>query len=192
MVDFEFISRSKDLLAPRVKEESKKRSDNAWAKKNPDKHKIVRKKYEKTPLGKGTVSLNSFRRRQRMEIECFDLSTEERKAIGEFYLNCPPGYEVDHILPVAKGGTHTLDNLQYLTASQNRSKSAKTFHDHCEDISSKQMLDLNMEEMRTFLPWLLKKISKKSSRLPWIQRAIAPRPISCESVKSAIKWLKST
>jgi hypothetical protein len=49
----------------------------------------------------------------------------DRKAIKEFYENCPKGYEVDHIIPISKGGLHTLDNLQYLTASENRKKSNK-------------------------------------------------------------------
>ena len=46
-------------------------------------------------------------------------------AIQKFYLNCPPGYEVDHVLPISKGGLHTLQNLQYLTISENRKKSSK-------------------------------------------------------------------
>jgi protein-arginine kinase activator protein McsA len=49
----------------------------------------------------------------------------DRKAIKEFYLNCPEGYEVDHIIPISKGGLHTLENLQYLTIRENRSKSNK-------------------------------------------------------------------
>jgi 5-methylcytosine-specific restriction endonuclease McrA len=49
----------------------------------------------------------------------------DREAIKEFYLNCPPGYDVDHIIPISKGGLHTLSNLQYLTASENRSKGNK-------------------------------------------------------------------
>jgi hypothetical protein len=47
------------------------------------------------------------------------------KAIQEFYLNCPEGCEVDHIIPISKGGLHTLSNLQYLTISENRKKSNK-------------------------------------------------------------------
>jgi 5-methylcytosine-specific restriction endonuclease McrA len=47
------------------------------------------------------------------------------RAIQEFYLNCPKGYEVDHIIPISKGGLHTLENLQYLTISENRRKSNK-------------------------------------------------------------------
>ena len=45
--------------------------------------------------------------------------------IKEIYMNCPDGYEVDHIFPIAKGGLHHQDNLQYLTISENRSKGAK-------------------------------------------------------------------
>lgn len=47
------------------------------------------------------------------------------KVLQEFYLNCPPGHEVDHIIPVSKGGLHSLENLQYLTISENRKKSNK-------------------------------------------------------------------
>jgi 5-methylcytosine-specific restriction endonuclease McrA len=47
------------------------------------------------------------------------------KALQEFYLACPEGYEVDHIIPVSKGGLHCLSNLQYLSISENRRKSNK-------------------------------------------------------------------
>lgn len=42
--------------------------------------------------------------------------------IKEIYLNCPEGYDVDHITPISKGGLHHQDNLQYLTIHENRSK----------------------------------------------------------------------
>lgn len=47
------------------------------------------------------------------------------KELQQFYLNCPEGYEVDHIIPISKGGLHCLENLQYLTISENRRKSNK-------------------------------------------------------------------
>lgn len=47
------------------------------------------------------------------------------KFLQEFYLNCPKGYEVDHIVPISKGGLHCLENLQYLTIHENRKKSNK-------------------------------------------------------------------
>lgn len=42
--------------------------------------------------------------------------------IKEIYANCPPGHEVDHIIPLSKGGLHHEDNLQYLTIRENRRK----------------------------------------------------------------------
>lgn len=51
--------------------------------------------------------------------------SEESKELTLFYLNCPKGYEVDHIIPLSKNGSHTLANLQYLTIHENRIKSNK-------------------------------------------------------------------
>jgi 5-methylcytosine-specific restriction endonuclease McrA len=48
-----------------------------------------------------------------------------RQKIQEIYANCPEGYEVDHIIPLAKGGLHHEDNLQYLTPLENKRKGAK-------------------------------------------------------------------
>lgn len=46
----------------------------------------------------------------------------DKEKIKHFYLNCPPGHEVDHIIPLSKGGKHHEDNLQYLTILENRKK----------------------------------------------------------------------
>lgn len=44
------------------------------------------------------------------------------KLIQEIYINCPEGYEVDHVIPISKGGLHHQSNLQYLTQLDNRRK----------------------------------------------------------------------
>ena len=51
----------------------------------------------------------------------------DRDAVQEFYRNCPAGMVVDHQIPL-KGkfvsGLHVLENLQYLTPTQNAMKGA--------------------------------------------------------------------
>ena len=45
--------------------------------------------------------------------------------IKEIYINCPDGYEVDHVIPLQGrlvSGLHVETNLQYLTQFENRSK----------------------------------------------------------------------
>lgn len=64
-------------------------------------------------------------RRARKKNASVELSLEEKTAILEIYKNCPKGYEVDHIVPLSKGGKHHPSNLQYLTISENRKKGAK-------------------------------------------------------------------
>jgi HNH endonuclease len=49
-------------------------------------------------------------------------SVEEKIEIKKFYFKCPLGYEIDHIVPLSKGGSHRMSNLQYLTKEQNRRK----------------------------------------------------------------------
>jgi 5-methylcytosine-specific restriction endonuclease McrA len=62
----------------------------------------------------------------------YGTSAEDRAKCQSFYeeaqrLTAETGvpHEVDHIIPLSRGGTHSPDNLQVITAEQNRKKSNK-------------------------------------------------------------------
>lgn len=48
--------------------------------------------------------------------------TADKKILKLIYQHVPEGYQVDHIIPITKGGLHHQDNLQYLPASENARK----------------------------------------------------------------------
>lgn len=67
----------------------------------------------------------SARRRARMKEQSPELTDAEKHESQEYYLNCPKGHEVDHIISIAKGGLHHPNNVQILTITENRKKWCK-------------------------------------------------------------------
>lgn len=47
----------------------------------------------------------------------------DQHQIKEIYAHCPDGHEVDHVIPISRGGSHHQLNLQYLPMPENRRKS---------------------------------------------------------------------
>ena len=92
-----------------------------WQKDNKEHLREYQKQYYRGKHG-ARNALNQKRVKQRT------LPNEDLSLIKEFYLQCPGGYEVDHIIPLNGkniSGLHTLSNLQYLPISDNRRKSNK-------------------------------------------------------------------
>ena len=61
-----------------------------------------------------------------------NVSLEEKERIELMYIICKEisiisgvEYHVDHVHPLSKGGSHTLDNLQIMKAEDNLRKGAK-------------------------------------------------------------------
>ena len=77
----------------------------------------ARRKNEPEFRANKNATRNAYR--ARLSIPC----NADLVKIKEIYQNCPDGHEVDHIIPLSRGGLHHQDNLQYLTREQNRSKS---------------------------------------------------------------------
>jgi hypothetical protein len=73
--------------------------------------------------------------------------------IKQIYLHTPDGYEVDHIVPLSKGGTHEPSNMQYLPSRVNRRKHAKVDYD-CSNVA------LNWQDFISQSPTTISKESR--------------------------------
>ena len=93
------------------------------------KGKLARVKYLQSENGR--TYANHTTNKRRAEKLKRTVPWADLKAIKEFYANCPKGYHVDHIVPLQGtnvSGLHVLNNLQYLTATQNLKKGNKYGH----------------------------------------------------------------
>jgi 5-methylcytosine-specific restriction endonuclease McrA len=96
-----------------------------WEAANREQQNLYHNALAKTP--KGRARLNSRKSR-------FKQATPpwvDRAALRAIYAACPPGYEVDHAVPLQGAlvsGLHVPWNLQYLLMSDNRRKSNQ--HDY--------------------------------------------------------------
>lgn len=93
-----------------------------------NKNKELVKEYNKEYTEKNRSKINAKNSKYRASKLQATPVWSDMKAIEKFYMDCPEGYEVDHIIPL-KGknvsGLHVLNNLQYLTKSENCRKRNK-------------------------------------------------------------------
>lgn len=97
-----------------------------WLDNNPKKRKEVLSNWQKRNKGYVNSQTAKYRAHKLKATPIW----ADLKAIEEFYKNCPEGYEVDHIIPLRGKlvtGLHVLENLQYLSISENRKKSNKYY-----------------------------------------------------------------
>ena len=86
-------------------------------------------KFEKIPekyskaASKEAVHRNRAKRKGQLPVDA------DVNLMRNIYAECPKGYEVDHIEPIAHGGLHHQNNLQYLPIEQNRRKSCGDNYD---------------------------------------------------------------
>lgn len=97
-----------------------------YQRNNRDKVNAYNRKYSKS--AKGQVVNRAKRAYRRALQKQATPPWVNRKALKEFYKNCPKGHHVDHIIPLEYDdvcGLHVPWNLQYLTAFENDSKGNK-------------------------------------------------------------------
>lgn len=78
--------------------------------------------YATTDHGKEVIKKGDVKRRLTLKQAMKGIPKHELDMVKTFYDNRPIGYEVDHIIPISKGGKHRLDNLRYVLAEDHRSK----------------------------------------------------------------------
>jgi hypothetical protein len=104
--------------------EKVKTSSKKWATANPEKIAIKGKRWRQANPGK----VNAYAMKRRAAKLYRTPKWADLEAIQQFIINCPEGMTVDHIIPLQGkkvSGLHVLDNLQYLTISDNRKKNNK-------------------------------------------------------------------
>ena len=107
----------------------------AWAKANPGKRSAISARYRKANAEKISASRAEYRKanpgkitahtaNRRALIKKQTPSWYDHEMVTEIYeVASEFGYHVDHIVPLAKGGLHSHENLQLLTPAENLSKS---------------------------------------------------------------------
>lgn len=68
------------------------------------------------------------------------LNLVKKNLIDQIYLVCPKGYEVDHMVPLSKGGDHHESNLCYLPGKVNNSKNDRSTEEFGIDIFNKNVI----------------------------------------------------
>lgn len=110
-----------------------------WRAENPEKSKASMLNWQKNNLEQKLATAKIYRSKN-LKRHCFRQSKRkcaqiqrtpkwaDLEAIQQFYLNCPKGLTVDHIIPLQGklvSGLHVRYNLQYLTGIDNISKNNK-------------------------------------------------------------------
>lgn len=127
---------NKDILSKKRKDKYYKKDENGipigrllgqkHRSENPEKTKEYHKKYFKSEKGKAVRK--NLMNRYRVKKLNSEPNWVDQKEIKMIYMNCPIGFQVDHIIPLqgkTVSGLHVPWNLQYLTIEENQKKSNK-------------------------------------------------------------------
>ena len=98
-----------------------------WAQSNPEKRRAIEKRFNAKNPGAKKARTAAYRANLRRAMPIW-LTTEQKRQIKNIYAECPKGYCVDHIVPIAGenvSGLHVPWNLQHLPEIENEQKCNK-------------------------------------------------------------------
>jgi hypothetical protein len=98
------------------------------------------KEYSKTPRGRAVDNNRKAKRRTQKRTQTQFFWTSNKNLIDQIYLVCPKGYDVDHMVPLSKGGDHHESNLCYLPGKVNNSKDNKSIEEFGVDIFNENVI----------------------------------------------------
>lgn len=110
-----------------------------WKSLNPQKEASSQRKYIQTPSGKSSKAHRAHRRRAAI-MKCENKATSSQLAILKgksktcYYCGCGGALTFDHVVPISKGGGHSIDNIVMACSSCNRKKAATAPADYAVKI----------------------------------------------------------
>lgn len=126
--------RAKTYADPEQREKALARA-RAWATKNPERRRVIKKRYAEAERGRqvGRVGSIAARARRRAAPGGFSAEDIENLLVDQFWTcaYCPADisggrHTVDHITPLSKGGTNWLRNICLACRPCNTKKNART------------------------------------------------------------------
>jgi len=129
--------KSKQTVEYRRKDPERNEKDRAYRAKNPEKRREAERRYaEKYPEKvKAKKRAGHIRRKKRVKAnggsfkgtELLGLMAKQNGLCVVCEIDVSTDYHVDHIIPVAKGGTNNIENIQILCPACNMAKGSKDF-----------------------------------------------------------------